>query len=315
MAASSQFEHGVQTKIVRSPRSQREITFQNILFATDFEAPARRALPFAVALAARYGAKLYASHVVPRNAFEHASADSLERVLRETEDFASFCLDEIAVPLRQRGLHCDPIVGIGNIPSVINESIRKLGADLLVIGTSSRTGWDKLLLGSVTEELIREALCPVLTVGPHITTLASCGVRCIVCATDYSPPSTRAVEYAVSLAEEYGAQLSLLHVLETRPSNISHLAVQIAERHLREALPGGAALALEPEFVVETGVVSDRVVNLAVDLSADLIVMGAHGAGALAETASRLGSTAHRVVSLAPCPVLTIRGDKESQAM
>ena len=71
-----------------------------------------------------------------------------------------------------------------------------------------------MLLGSVAEEIIREAPCPVLTVGPHAMTLASAGIHSIVCASDFSPASLRAAEIAVSLAHEYQAHLTLVHVVE-----------------------------------------------------------------------------------------------------
>jgi len=164
----------------------------------------------------------------------------------------------------------------------------------------------KLFLGSVAEDLIRNSPCPVLTVGPHVTTLASSGVQCIICATDFSPASSHAVEFAVSLAQEYQAHLTMLHVLEGRLPTSPKSAVEFAERRLCQALPPEVELPFKPELVVETGAVADRIVNLASDLSSDIIVMGANGVGAFAEMASRLGSIVHRTVAFAPCPVLTV---------
>lgn len=282
-----------------------QIAIRTILFATDFEAPARRALPFAVALANRYKAKLYVSHVTPREAYACAPPQSVDRVLKEVTHVAAYMLSQIVNPIQQSGLRCDAVLGEGETTEVIKDFVNKYSADLLILG-SSRAGWSKLVLGSVTEKVIREAPCPVLAVGPHVTTLASSGVQSIICATDFSPASTHAVEFALSRAEEYQAHLTVMHVLEGRLPTSVEFAVEFAERRLRQALPAEFDLRFKPEVVVETGSVADRIVNLASDLSADMIVMGAHGAGALAGVASRLGSIVHKVVSLAPCPVLTV---------
>jgi nucleotide-binding universal stress UspA family protein len=201
------------------------------------------------------------------------------------------------------------MLGEGKVTEVIEEFVHKRAADLLVVGTSSRMGLGKMFLGSVAEELIRDSPCPVLTVGPHVTTLASSGVQCILCATDFSPASTHAVEFAVSLAEEYQAHLTMLHVLDGKLPTSLQYAIESSERRLRQALPSEIEeieLPFAPELVVEAGAVADRVVNLAGDLSSDIIVMGANGVGAFAETASRLGSIVHRVIAFAPCPVLTV---------
>ena len=189
---------------------------------------------------------------------------------------------------------------------------RKYSADVVVVGRSCAR-WSKAVLGSVAEEIIRELPCPVLTVGPLVTTLASSGVQCIICATDFSPAATHAMEFAISLAEEYRAHLTLLHVLEGRLPTTPQFAVESAERRLRQALPIEVDLRFKPEIVVETGSVADRIVSLTGELSADIIVMGACGAGSLAQWASHFGSMAHKVISLASCPVLTVGDVQRSE--
>jgi nucleotide-binding universal stress UspA family protein len=292
---------------------ERLVAIKNILFATDFEAPASRALPFAVALANRHRAKLYAVHVIPQEAYALASSDSVDRILKETRDYAVYALNQIASPLRQHGLRCGVLVGEGNVPEVIEGFMHTYAADLLCVGTSSRAGLGKVLLGSVAEELIRESPCPVLTVGPGVTTLASAGIHHIVCATDFSPASARATKFAFSLADEYEAHLTLVHVIEGRIKDFPHLAIQVTEKRLRETIPAEPELLYEPEVVLETGAAGDRILRLATDLAADMIVMGVRGAGAFAQTGSRFGSIAHKVVSLAACPVLTIGADEKRE--
>jgi len=263
-------------------------------------------------LADRYGAKFYAAHVIPLEAYALASSESIDRVLKEAGDFAGYTLDRIIASLRCRGLRCDALLGEGDFAQVLEEWVRTYSADLVVVGTISRAGWGKVLLGSVAEEVIREASCPVLTVGPHVTTLASAGVHSVVCATDFSPDSQRALDFAMSLALEYKAHLTLIHVVEGSLKDSPHLVIAPTEKRLREMVPSEPELFYRPEVVVETGAVADCILNLASDLSAEFIVMGVHGVGAFAQTVSRFGSIAHRVVALAPCPVVTVGELKET---
>src|SRR5271157_5610792 len=101
----------------------------------------------------------------------------------------------------------------GEIPEVISKLVRKHGIDLIVVGTGGRKGLGKLLLGSVAEEIFRHAACPVLTMGPHATGWEIDGnLRHILLATDFGAESVHGLPYAISLAEENRARLTLLHV-------------------------------------------------------------------------------------------------------
>lgn len=163
-----------------------------------------------------------------------------------------------------------------------------------------------MLLGSTAEEIIRVAPCPVLTVGPHVTAVASVGVRSVVCATDFSLGSLRAAEFAVSLAHEYEADLTLVHVVDEILPESPGRVIQLSEQRLREMIPSEPQLRYEPEVLVEIGSVAERILAAANEVLADIIVMGVRGAGAFAQTASHFGSIAHRVVALAQCPVMTV---------
>ena len=285
---------------------KQQIALKNILFATDFEVSAGRALPFAVALADKYGAKFYAAHVIPPGAYALARPESIDLTLEELQAHAIRALNQIIDPLRQHGQRCGTLLGCGDVLDVLMDFVRNHGVDLVVVGTSSRHGLGKVLLGSTAEEIIRVAPCPVLTVGPHVTAVASVGVRSIVCATDFSLGSLRAAEVAVSLAHEYQADLTLVHVVEEVLTELPGPAIQLAEQRLHEMIPSEPKLQYEPEVVVEIGPVADRILAVANELIVDIIVMGVRGAGAFAETASHFGSIAHRVVALAPCPVMTV---------
>jgi nucleotide-binding universal stress UspA family protein len=225
--------------------------------------------------------------------------------LNEAQDDASYALNQIIDPLRRQGQPCETLLGHGDVADVLTEFVHNHAADLVVVGTSSRAGVGKVLLGSIAEEIIRGAPCPVLTVGPQVMAEAA-GIQSIVCATDFSPGSLRAEEIAVSLAHEYQAHLTLVHVVEGVLRDSPHLAIQLTEKRLREMIPLEPELLHEPQVVVEIGPVAKRIMAVEAELLADIIVMGVRGAGAFAQTASHFGSIAHTVVSLSTCPVLTV---------
>ncbi len=292
---------------------KQPIALKTILFATDFEASASRALSFAVPLADRYGAKFYAAHVIPSGAYALARPESIELTLEELQAHASRALNQIIDPLRQHGQRCGLLLGSGDVIAVLMEFVRNHGVDLVVVGTSSRHGLGKVLLGSTAEGIIRVAPCPVLTVGPHVTAEAPVGIRSIVCATDFSLGSLRAAEFAVSLAHEYQADLTLVHVVEDVLTESPDRAIRPTEQRLRQMIPSEPQLLYEPEVVVEIGPVAERILAVANELIADIIVMGVRGAGAFADTASHFGSIAHRVVALASCPVMTVGDLQKSE--
>lgn len=288
-----------------------QIALKNILFATDLDVSASRALPFALALANHCRAKLYAAHVIPQEAYAFAHPESVNLILEEERDYATYALKQIIEPSTRRGQRCEALVGNGDVAEVLKEIVRSHAIDLVVLGTRSRTGLGKVILGSIAEEIIRDAPCPVLTVGPHVVVQASAGVQGILCATDFALGSLRTTEFAVSLAREYRAHLTLMHVVEGVLRSSPHLAVQLTEQRLRQMIPSEPELPDEPGVIVEIGPVADRILDVANGLLADVIVMGVRGTGAFAQTASHFGSIAHKVVSLATCPVVTVgEGEK-----
>jgi nucleotide-binding universal stress UspA family protein len=117
---------------------KQQIALKNILFATDFEVSASRALPFAVALADRYRVKFYAAHVIPPGAYALARPESIELTLEELQAHASRALNQIIDPLRQHGQRCEALLGSGDVVAVLMEFVRSHGADLVVVGPSSR---------------------------------------------------------------------------------------------------------------------------------------------------------------------------------
>lgn len=297
------------------------LSLKNILLATDFSPCSDAALPYARLLARRYRAKVYVAHVVPPEPWPVIPHDSLPLAMDQSFGYAERHMADF--------LRTDPLADVphevlltrGQLWEVLADVIEKHEIDLLVLGTHGRHGLKKLLLGSVAEEVFRQARCPVLTVGPKLAphALSDGGLKHILYATDFSEGSLRAMRYALSLTEENRARLTLLHVLpemmpgvllETpniAPEYPDRLA-EHAEERLKKLLPMDSELWGYAEFVVQLGMPAETILKLAAERNVDLIVMGVrHKAPTLASTHFPW-ATAHKVVSQALCPVLTVRG-------
>jgi nucleotide-binding universal stress UspA family protein len=194
-------------------------------------------------------------------------------------------------------------------------------ADLLVLGTHGRSGFQRLFLGSVTEKVIRKATCPTLVVPPRAADVAPDApvqFRRILSPVDFSDSSRDALAYAVHMAEEADARLTLLHVIEVPPELREHAMVpdfdvdrirSAAEadalRRLRDLVPDQARSYCTVETAVVEGKAYREVLRRAADGQSDVIVMGVHGRGAVDLLV--FGSTTHHVIRAATCPVLIVR--------
>jgi nucleotide-binding universal stress UspA family protein len=193
-------------------------------------------------------------------------------------------------------------------------------ADLLVIGTHGRSGYEHMVLGSVAEKLVRKAQCPVLTV-PRAAEDATEGVPTlfhqIVAGVDFSPASMHALTFAASLAEEADAHLTVLEVVEI-PRELAAWAEEsqegkdrveqwkaLARSRLRTVVPDARRVCCHVDERIETGEPYREILRVAAEQHAGLIVLGAYGHGALGRMF--FGSTAQHVVREAVCPVLTFR--------
>ena len=289
---------------------QTKVALKKILFATDFGNLCDRALQFAIAFAERHQAKLWISHVIPESAFAFARPDSMDHILKETHDFASYKLKQMASQIKRRGVACEMMIADGNPGEVILGFAHQDATDLIVVGTSSRGALDKLFVGSVAEQIIREATCPVLTIGPQAAIERAGTIRNILCAVDFSPHSLRTTEFTCFLGRQYQAHLTLAHVIDNlKYSRISSL--EAAQKLLRK-LATELEIQYEAQILTLVGPVAETILRVALESSADLLAMGANGVGTFAERASHFGSIVHKVVSLAPCPVLTMTEQRET---
>jgi nucleotide-binding universal stress UspA family protein len=289
---------------MKAVQARSRIALKNILFATDFSSAANAAAPFAIQLARSYGAKVYGLHVSLFDDYTSAAPEAWAMMAEAREKQAQ----ENARQLNEQlaGIEHEVLLSEGNIWEVVSEVIKQKEIDLIVLGTRGRTGLGKALLGSVAEQILRQAPCPVLTVGPHVTLQPekAAKMREILYATDLAADFPVAAPYAISLAQENQAQLALLYVSEEL-----ELPVRFAEditRKLRTLVPEEADLWCQPHYFVEQGIPAEKILETAAERNADLIVLGAQPARWL--TSHINAGTVHKVISEARCPVLTVHG-------
>jgi len=296
------------------------IEFKHILCPIDFSDTSIRALTYATAFATWYGAQMEVLHVVP--AFEDSVAPKPSSRTRERRPTSR---DGIVAEIRRSleeagatGLTPAVLTQEGRAHEVIVRRAQAQPAELLVMGPQGRSGFNRLLLGSVPRKVLRTAPCPVLTVPPAASgvTAAAVSIKRILCAMDYSPSALKALRYALELGRQADGRVTVLSALEYMDPEepCEHVDFDIRARrqhfidHARERLH--AQLAQEPTTwcEIEEIVAIDRaykaVLHRAAASKADLIVMGAQGTTGV--ELMLYGSNTQHVVRAATCPVLTV---------
>jgi len=280
---------------------------RSVLLTTDFSDASEAALPHALMIAHLYGAKLYLAHVVSPFSFPRSPEADLEAAWANAHSLEARLLQNGSLA----GLEHELIVQQGAPWEELKDIIRHKEIDLIVSGAHGRRGIRKVLLGSIAEQIFRNADCPVLTVGPesHLQSRASGDLEkmTFLFPTDFGEASLEAMPDAISYANHFGAKLSLLHVLHTaaRPETFLHKATL---RMLQE-LTVGRPLKVEPRFLVESvsGPVSKKILETVGGIKADLVIMGLRRFQHVEAASHAPWAMAYEVVCGAQCPVLTLR--------
>ena len=297
------------------------VKIDRIVCPVDFSDFSRRALDYAVALARWYGARLTVLHVhhAPFSAATQlAPLAPVEPVVVTPIDLeqirsriAAFTPAEAQalVPVEPKAAEGDPA------REILAEAA---SADVIVMGTHGRSGFERLVLGSVTEKVLRKATCSLLTIPLAAPPAGAVPVlfRRIVAAIDFSSVSMSALRHAASLAAEVAAHLTVMHVIEAperlelwidgdEATSYVRRWTEGAERRLRGAVSDETREYAYVMQRVETGRAYREILRVADEQQADLIVIGAHGHGVL--EAMFVGSTAQHIVRAAACPVLMVR--------
>jgi nucleotide-binding universal stress UspA family protein len=295
--------------------TKTETKLRNILYLTDFSGPSDAALSFAMMMGRGYGATVHALHILLPTPYPYMGPGLTALALEAEEENAQAEMQKVESQLA--GLEHETIVerGISVWPGV-EQAIRVGAIDLIVVGTHGRTGADKLLMGSVAEEIFRRSPVPVLTIGPNVRGGTHNGARFhrVLFATDLTPESLAGAPHAVSLARENRARLVLLLVMRkpehptTDDNRIHEISAAEAMHRLYEIVPDDVKLEFPPEVAVEFGEPAERIVAAAKERGADLIVLGIRKSAHVGAATHLERAIAHKVVARAPCPVLTVRG-------
>jgi nucleotide-binding universal stress UspA family protein len=297
-----------------------QIALNKILVPTDFSPLARKAAIHAYSLAEQFGAELTLLHVTepvsfappyfPLEAIKELQATRQEAA---ADALAGFITEMSALP-GAKTVTCRSMVVEGNAASEADRVARECGADLIIIATHGYTGINRPWLGGTTERAVRHAPCPVLVVREKEGhPVPQTGPKNILVPLDLSERSLKSLRYAVAFARQYGAKLTLLHVLEPSAYTPEPLdPVSFSAENLKtfdKLLEGIRAAKIPAELPVTTIVrgnfVFDGILEVAREIEADLIVTTTHGYTGLKHVL--FGGTVEKIVRKAPCSVLVVR--------
>jgi nucleotide-binding universal stress UspA family protein len=290
-----------------------EVSLKNILVATDFSPASISALTCVVPIAREAESVVHILHVIHPREIAIASPEAEDDISQQIQMDAQRQLGSLETL-------------VGNVPhriwlregevwEAVEDVIRSEHIDLVAVGARGKSDLKKFFLGSVAEEIIRKATCPVLTVGPHASsTSGGVPLAQLLYVTNFWEESHYGLQYATRLAIEYKSRLLLLHVVEQEePKQSDHEWLRAYRRILRNLLPECIDdLPVEPVLRIEVAKNSTaRILQVADEIRADIIVMDV----CPEETwATHLRDKVYDIISSANCPVLTVRTKSEHDA-
>lgn len=294
--------------------------FKRIVCATDFSDFSNRTVNYGIKLAKEFGSKIYVCHVIDLSSvaiygeFQLDPVGLQNRVMKD----ASEQLEEL---IGKQHKEWEPLITVGHAADEISRIVEEKDIDLVVAATHGRSGLKRLILGSVTERLMRTLTCPLLVV--HSPDKEFIGtddqelkIENILVGCDFSPDSGLAFEYGLSLAQEFQSELHLAHVIEapiyqelhkTETPIEEELQQEIHNRllqKLQDMVPEEARNWCTPQTSLLDGRPYEELVKYAEQHKIGIIVLGTRGHGLVKSLF--VGSTTDRVVRRAPCPVLSV---------
>jgi nucleotide-binding universal stress UspA family protein len=299
------------TEPINAVKADKKISLINIMLLTDFSDISDLALRYALALARRYDSRIYLTHVIDPASYQLAEPALAELTYQKLRQAGEQGVADILVSGKLRDVEHEVLLREGSIWPTVERLIREYHIDFLVTGTHGRGQLKKVLLGSVAEEVFRQADCAVLTVGPHVKSEAPHEVELknILFATDFGAGATHAAEYAFSLAQEHGARVIAFHAVDSGAAHTSEgekKARQVAIDRMKEFVCPECDDWCKTEFRVSFGDPAGEILQAARESKAELIVMGAKSRRSLAGHMPL--TVAYNVAAKAACPVLTVRG-------
>lgn len=286
---------------------------KNILLCTDFSVASGTATMVAIDLCKHTGAALRVLHVCEYGS--QASVTGIQATyLAEKLQREEKCLGEIASRVRHEGIPVDVSSEVGHPPVTIVEFIASHRPDLVIVGTSGINGLERMMFGSTAEAVFRRAICPVIIVGPRVSSTHR-GHGPVVFATDFHEPAKQTAQYACALARVNASELHCLHVLplSVEKEGKDGIHASIMKEALRQFAGDPHFCESQPIYnVVYDSEVSHAVVDYAKEYGASFLVLGVRRGPILS---SHLPPhLTYRMIATAPCPVLTVSMEAARQA-
>lgn len=285
----------------------------HVLLATDFSKSSDAAQQTAMELATRFDARFSVFHALelPLQILEPFGAGMPDAFLADSRTNARKQLQQVMDDACSRGLDASCDIGDAPAPLAIAEHVRKIGADLVVVGTEGHTGLQHLVLGSVAEGTVRNAPCSVLASRGGLVS----GTGPVVVGVDFSEPAGEALQGACEIADRLGADLHLVHAANTArllpgpygappPVDFFDVILGDAKRQLAE-VSAGCTIRAKLTSEVSTAPPQHALAEVARKRGARLVVVGSRGLTGIKHLV--LGSVAERTVRHAPCSVWTVR--------
>ncbi|HJT19294.1 MAG TPA: universal stress protein [Nitrospira sp.] len=296
-------------------------TIGRILLATDFSPAAKSAEAYAGSIAWSWDARLTAMTVLEFPSGMNRDYPINQQYLTERMTEASSQLALYKQRMGHRGIDVLTRIATGIPSEEIISLAQEEESELIVMGTSGRTGLAHVLLGSTAERVIRTAPCPVLAVhtekAEYVVEPTAVSLKRILVPVDFSDCSLDALEYAALVAKHAKASLELLHVLEPVVYGLDFTLnnTQACERNRKRLekrlgdLSGALAAAGIPSTIrICGGTPTDSILAESLTAASDLIVMGTHGRRGISHVMS--GSVTEAVLRRTHGPVLTVRSPK-----
>lgn len=294
------------------------LKIKRILWPTDFSRCAKQASGHAVHLAREYDAELHVLHALVLLQDDVHVLPNKDEINKQLKELAGSHMSASMRGLQSGDLKVKQAYarGISTAPAILLYA-RENDIDLIVMGTHGRRGLGHLFLGSVAEEVVRLAPCPVLTIREREAAAPVESMKRILVPVDFSEHAEQALVYAKEMAAFYNARLQLLHIIEefipptfymtTGISTIrfsTELKIKTHEAMI-ELLQKTKGPKVEADFHVIEGNAAHDIADFAKEKNSDLIVISTHGRTGLEHLL--MGSVTEKIVRWAPCPVFTVR--------
>jgi nucleotide-binding universal stress UspA family protein len=295
------------------------IQFQTIACATDLSDSATQALRHGVALAREFQSRLLLCHVIdlPTPSMYGEAYLAPEEHLNRNLEFARERIDAL---MERMAVRWEARICVGQPAEELTRIALEDRVQVAITATHGRKGLKRLLLGSVTEKLMRTLPCPLLVVrgGPNTAPPFDGALRFkrILVGCDFSPDADLALAHALSLAQEFQSELHLAHVIEMptyteilRPvlehrQSSSHMIKEYLQGKLDALVPEDARHWCRAVTVLLEGQPYAQLLRYADQAAIDLIVLGTRGHGVI--DTMLIGSTTDRVIRHAVCPVFSV---------